>query len=341
MAQAFSVRGRAGGSAASINVYLASRNQARKLMVALYSATGCHPGSRLTTGSLARPKAGAWNAVAVQPASIQAGRMYWLIVLGSRGVLRFRERGTNGCTSATSPLRGLTSPPASWKAGVLSNGCGSSAYAVGATATIQRGTPGTSAPTGSGAPSSTAGSPNSSSGGTNGGTGSAPPGGVSTNPLAPTAAFTVSPNPTIGQPVTFDGSGSTCAAGPCTYKWDDDGGEPPTGNWPLGSGQIIQYTFTGSAFTAYVRLTVTDALNQTATVEHNVYVAAPPSHPANSAPPTISGTAQVGAVLTASPGTWSNGLTYAYQWSYCPFERGSCASIAGGPRARIRWRVVM
>src|SRR5579862_4586174 len=79
------------------------------------------------------------------------------------------------------------------------------------------------------------------------------------SPAAPTAAFTHSSNPTIGQPVTFNGSKSTCAATPCTYTWDDDGGEPPVGEWPLGSGKVIQFTFQGSAFTAYVRLTVTDA----------------------------------------------------------------------------------
>ena len=146
----------------------------------------------------------------------------------------------------------------------------------------------------------------------------------------PTAALTVSANPTIGQPVTFNGSGSTCDATPCTYKWNDDGGEPPIGYWPLGTGQIIQYTFKGNAFTAYIRLTVTDADNRTATVEHNVSVAAPPPPaPVNSARPAVSGSAVVGDVLTASPGTWSNSPTYGYQWSDCGSSGGSCVSIGG------------
>ena len=73
--------------------------------------------------------------------------------------------------------------------------------------------------------------------------------------------------------MTFNGSASTCGAPPCTYTWNDDGGEPPIGNWPLGSGQILTFTFTGSPFTAYVRLTVKDAAGHSATAEHNVVVA--------------------------------------------------------------------
>ena len=39
----------------------------------------------------------------------------------------------------------------------------------------------------------------------------------------PTASFAYSPSyPVAGQPVSFDGSVSTCEAGPCTYTWTDD-----------------------------------------------------------------------------------------------------------------------
>ena len=86
----------------------------------------------------------------------------------------------------------------------------------------------------------------------------------------PTSSFTYTPSiPVHGQAITFNGRGSTCAASPCTYKWTDDGCPSPCGD--LGLGPTLVFTFTDVG-TKYVRLTVTDALGRTATIEHNVFV---------------------------------------------------------------------
>jgi hypothetical protein len=52
--------------------------------------------------------------------------------------------------------------------------------------------------------------------------------------------------------------------------------------------------------------------------------------PVNTTVPTISGTDQVGQVLTASAGTWSGLPTaYAYQWRRCDSAGASCPTVAG------------
>ena len=54
--------------------------------------------------------------------------------------------------------------------------------------------------------------------------------------------------------------------------------------------------------------------------------------PANTALPTISGTAAVGQTLTANPGTWTGDqpIVYAYRWLRCNAAGNNCVDIPGG-----------
>jgi hypothetical protein len=56
--------------------------------------------------------------------------------------------------------------------------------------------------------------------------------------------------------------------------------------------------------------------------------------PKNLTPPTISGAAQPGQVLTATPGTWSGStpMTFRYQWRRCDTQGALCASVVAATR---------
>src|SRR5207237_4975024 len=52
--------------------------------------------------------------------------------------------------------------------------------------------------------------------------------------------------------------------------------------------------------------------------------------PANTAQPTITGTAKQGQTLSEVHGSWTNNPTsYAYQWQQCDSSGSSCAAIFG------------
>ena len=53
--------------------------------------------------------------------------------------------------------------------------------------------------------------------------------------------------------------------------------------------------------------------------------------PRSTAPPTITGTAQVGQTLTANPGTWNGDqpVVFSFQWLRCNSSGNSCATIGG------------
>ena len=147
--------------------------------------------------------------------------------------------------------------------------------------------------------------------------------------LAPTAAFSYSPaSPVTKQSVHFDAGAARCYATPCSYGWEDD--PPGAGIWPLGTGQTLDFTFQGVG-TKYVTLVVTDALGHTATVEHDLVVAAATlSAPSNAALPAISGTATQGQTLTVSNGSWSGSPSgYGYQWRNCDSSGNNCTNVSG------------
>ncbi|HVS84838.1 MAG TPA: hypothetical protein VHD91_04340 [Gaiellaceae bacterium] len=59
-------------------------------------------------------------------------------------------------------------------------------------------------------------------------------------------------------------------------------------------------------------------------------IAANPATPANTSPPSISGTFQETDTVTAATGSWNNNpASYSYVWERCDADGGSCAAISG------------
>ena len=145
----------------------------------------------------------------------------------------------------------------------------------------------------------------------------------------PVAAYTDTPTaPTTGQAVSFDASSATCADAPCSYTWEDDGGDGPAGDqWPLGSGKTMSFTFQGAGV-KNVRVNVTDVDGDTATTMKAINVAA-----AGSTPPPADTTAPNTTITSGPTGTTTdNTPTFAFTASesgstfQCRLDAGAWAA---------------
>jgi hypothetical protein len=302
-AEAFLYKASTGGTVNSLDLYVPTASTASSIVVGLYSSASGHPATLLTSATIEEPTANAWNSIEVSPVTVSAGSEYWLAALAPSGKLAVTDIASGGEPTQESRSHSLEELPSSWGSGASYENSPASFYASGVGVGKAPEEPKT--PEESKAPAE-----------------------------EPVASFSYSPSsPTVGQPVTFDASSSTCPGGPCTYEWSNDDGpnQPIPPQTPLGNGKSISLTFS-TAGIQYIRLLVTNVLGQSATVEHNVTVAPepppppPPTAPSNTTAPKINGTAEVGQTLSASNGSWegSTPISYAYQW-----QQDGTTNIAG------------
>jgi hypothetical protein len=149
-----------------------------------------------------------------------------------------------------------------------------------------------------------------------------------------TAPPAITGTPQVGQRLTA--STGTWSNSPTSfaYEWLRCNGG---GNSCDAVANATQSTYTlvaadvGSTMRVRVTATNTDGSNSAQSAQTAVVIAASSSAaPKNTSPPTISGTAKVGQVLTANEGTWTGNPTgYSYQWQRCDADVATCSNVVG------------
>jgi hypothetical protein len=153
-------------------------------------------------------------------------------------------------------------------------------------------------------------------------------------PTAPvnTVKPTISGNAQVGATLTAN-DGTWTGSPTFTRAWQrcDSAGANCV---PIGAtGQTYVVTTADQGNTLRVEVTATNPQGSTkATSNATPVVVSAATPPTNTAPPTITGTPQVGVTLTASPGTWTGTqpIAFTFQWQRCAT---TCANIAGATSA--------
>ena len=122
-AEAFKYMAVSDARVSSFHVYLDDGNTADTVLVGVYSNHRGQPGTLLSRGMISSAAAGAWNVATIRPVSLQAGRAYWLALLGPTGggAIAFRDQpdGSGGPTrlSAQTHLSVKSGLPCEWRSG--------------------------------------------------------------------------------------------------------------------------------------------------------------------------------------------------------------------------------
>jgi hypothetical protein len=163
---------------------------------------------------------------------------------------------------------------------------------------------------------------------------SAPVTAVAASP-ANTSPPTISGTATQGQELsTSTGSWTGYPAPSFAYQWErcNTSGQ---GCAPITGATAATYTLS-AADTGSTVLAVVTAINSAGSAQASSAASAPiTAAPANTSPPTLSGTATQGQELSTSTGSWTGypAPSFAYQWERCNTSGQSCAPITGANAA--------
>jgi PKD repeat protein len=132
VAQAYQTTPPKTGVITTVQVYLDVRSTATELVAGIYNDTNGHPGTLVAQGKLSTLKPGAWNSVPIPVISVTAAQPYWIVILGSKGQIRYLDRvGSGKGLMETSTSRTLTSLPSKWQGSAYKTNSTMSVYGKG------------------------------------------------------------------------------------------------------------------------------------------------------------------------------------------------------------------
>jgi hypothetical protein len=328
-AMAFRFQEAARGSAGAITVYLTASSTSKTLLAGLYTDRGGKPASLLASGARS-VSSGRWVTVAIKRTPLAKGRVYWIAVLGKDGALATGGRRSAACQSVTESHAALSALPRAWSQGGSFNDC-ISAYVSGwllTKGTRAGASAGGSSPTGAAPTDGTTAGPTPT--GVSAQPTSPPVGGASSLPPVSTMLPSIAGTALVGSALTastgsWDGTPTSYA-----YQWQECASVLCVNiQAATGSAYVLQPSDVGHTLDVVVTAINAGGSASATSAQTAAITSATPAAPANTAVPTITGTAQQGLTLTASNGSWSGSPTsYTYQWQDCTSST-SCTNITG------------